>query len=170
MTENELRKLLGKFEALGNITRAMWYEWRLAAVEYARTGVNPMEIVLKAWEIVGHDTAKAYFGMLDKSRSTFVEDIGKCIVFSSTVMGEDAVIEKGQDSTEVYVRWDQCPWPEFARRYKVSMEEDVAGCDKWFQTVISDINELFNTNVKLETLKAIPRGDGVCLRRLWLEK
>jgi len=46
------------------------------------------------------------------------------------------------------------------------MEEDVLGCDKWFQTVIEDINALFNTNVKLETLKAIPRGDGICLRRI----
>jgi hypothetical protein len=49
------------------------------------------------------------------------------------------------------------------------MEEDVLGCDKWFQTVIEDINQLFNTKVKLETQKAIPRGDGCCLRRLTIE-
>jgi hypothetical protein len=108
--------------------------------------------------------------MLDKSKPSFVEDIGKCIVMSSTLMGEDAELERGKDQTEVYIRWTRCPWPEFARRYNVPMEEDVRGCDKWFQTVIDDINALFNTCVKLETLKAIPRGDNVCLRRLSVVK
>ena len=40
------------------------------------------------------------------------------------------------------------------------------GCDMWFQTVIKDINEIFGTDVKLETLSAIPRGDKTCTRRL----
>ena len=86
-------------------------------------------------------------------------------------MGEDARIVEGQDKSknEVFVQWDHCPWPEFSRRYNVPMEEDVLGCDMWFQTVIKDINSLFNTKVKLETLKAIPRGDCVCLRRITME-
>lgn len=168
-SEDEIRKLMTKFEALGNITRATWYEWREAAIECARPEFKPLDLVLKAWEVVGHDTAKAYFNMLDKSKPSFVEDIGKCIVQSSTMMGEDAKILEDKKEGEIYVQWDRCPWPEFARRYGAPMEEDVLGCDMWFQTVIKDINALFNTNVKLETLKAIPRGDGVCLRRISME-
>jgi len=164
--EKEIRKLITKFEALGNITRATWYEWRQAAIECARPGLKPLDLVLKAWEVVGHDTAKAYFGALDVSKPTFIKDIAQCIVNSSTMMGEDAKLVEGENEDEIYVQWDRCPWPEFARRYGAPMEEDVLGCDKWFQTVIADINALFNTEVKLETLKAIPRGDEACLRRI----
>ena len=168
--EKEIKTLMKKFEALQNINRATWYEWREAAIECARPEIKPLDLVLKAWEVVGHDTAKAYFGMLDASKPSFLEDIAKCIVMSSTMMGETAEIVKSDKPNEVFVRWDRCPWPEFARRYNVPMEEDVLGCDKWFQTVIEDINKLFNTKVKLETLKAIPRGDGQCLRRISMEE
>lgn len=168
--ETELRNLLSRFDALCAIVRATWYEWRQAAVEYARPGAEPLEIVLKAWEVVGHDTAKAYFPILNKASPTFLEDIAKCIMMSSVSMGEDARIVKSDKPDEIFIQWDHCPWPEFARRYKVPMEEDVLGCDKWFMTVIDDINALFNTNVKLETLKAIPRGDGCCLRVLRIKK
>ncbi len=168
--ESELRKLLSRFDTLCGIVRATWYEWRQAAIEFARPGVKPIDIVLRAWEIVGHDTAKVYYNMLDKTKPTFIEDIGKCIVFSSQAMGEDAKIVKGENPNEIYVQWDKCPWSEFARRYGVPMEEDVKGCDKWFETIIKDINDLFGVNVKWETLKAIPRGEGMCLRRIWMEK
>jgi hypothetical protein len=167
--EKEIRTLMKKFEALQNINRATWYEWRQAAIECAQPKFKPLDLVLNAWEIVGHDTAKAYFGMLDVSKPTFLEDIAKCIVMSSTMMGETAKVIKGENENEFFVQWDRCPWPEFARRYNAPMEEDVLGCDKWFQTVIEDINQLFNTKVKLETQKAIPRGDGCCLRRLTIE-
>ena len=168
--ESEIRVLLRKFEMLGNIERATWYEWRQAALEFAREGTKPLDIALRAWEIVGHDTAKSYFGMLDKTKDSYVEDIAKCIETSSIMMGEDAKVVKSENTEECFVRWDRCPWPEFARRYGAPMEEDVLGCDKWFQTVIADINEVFNTRVRLETLKAIPRGDCQCLRRLWVEE
>jgi hypothetical protein len=169
-TEKELRNLHKKFSMLGNIERATWYEWRQAALEFAKEGTNPLDVVLRAWEIVGHDTAKSYFGALDKTKDSYLEDIAKCIVTSSIMMGEDAHLVKSDKENEVFVRWDRCPWPEFARRYGAPMEEDVLGCDMWFQTVIKDINEVFNTRVRLETLKAIPRGEGQCLRRLWIEE
>jgi hypothetical protein len=164
-SENELRKLLGKFDALGNITRATWYEFRQAALDL-NPKLKAMDLVLHAWEVVGHDTSKAYVSALDLSKPSFLEDIGRLIVQSSTMMGESARLRKGKDASEVFVEWDRCPWPEFARKYGASMEEDVLGCDMWFQTVIKDINEIFGTDVKLETTSAIPRGDKTCTRRL----
>jgi hypothetical protein len=163
--EKELRTLLVKFDALGNITRATWYEFRQAALDLA-PNLKPMDLVLHAWEVVGHDTSKAYVNSLDLSKPSFLEDIGKLIVQSSTMMGESARLKKSDKPNEVFVEWDRCPWPEFARRYGATMEEDVLGCDMWFQTVIKDINEIFGTDVKLETTAAIPRGDKTCTRRL----
>jgi hypothetical protein len=163
--EKELRTLLVKFDALGNITRATWYEFRQAALDLAPE-LKPMDLALHAWEVVGHDTSKAYVNSLDLSKPTFLEDIGRLIVQSSTMMGETARLVKSKNPGEVFVEWDRCPWPEFARRYGATMEEDVLGCDMWFQTVIKDINEIFGTDVKLETTAAIPRGDRTCTRRL----
>ena len=163
--EKELRTLLVKFDALGNITRATWYEFRQAALDLAPK-LKPMDLALHAWEVVGHDTSKAYVNSLDLSKPTFLEDIAKLIVQSSTMMGETARLVKSSKPGEVFVEWDRCPWPEFARRYGATMEEDVLGCDMWFQTVIKDINEIFGTDVKLETTHAIPRGDKTCTRRL----
>lgn len=168
--EKELKSLLGRFDALGNITRALFYEWRQAAIKNAKEGVTPLQLVLDAWEVVGHDTAAAYFTRLDVSRPDFLKRLARSIVGSSLVMGESARLEKGKDEDEYLIIWDRCPWPEFARRYDVPMEEDVQGCDKWFQTVVEDVNKLFNTKVRLETLEAIPRGDGRCVRRIWIEK
>lgn len=169
--EKELKKMLSKFEALGNICRALFYEWREAAIKNAKDGVTPEQLVLDAWEVVGHDTAKAYFPGMDvsKGKAHFLKQVARAIVNSSTMMGETARMEKGKDENELLVIWDRCPWPDFARRYDVDMEEDVKGCDMWFITVINDLNELFNTKVKLETLEAIPRGDGKCVRRLTIE-
>ena len=76
-TEKQIRTLLKKFEMLGNIERATWYEWRQAALEFAKEGTDPMDVVLRAWEIVGHDTAKSYFPILDKSKDSYLQDIAK---------------------------------------------------------------------------------------------
>ncbi|RLI26873.1 MAG: hypothetical protein DRO52_01795 [Candidatus Hecatellales archaeon] len=167
--EEELRRLLARFDLLAGIVRATWYEWRQAALEFARPGTKPLDLVLRAWEIVGHDTAMSYFMALRKNSPTFLEDLANLIVMSSRAMGEDAFAYKGENPNEVFVQWNECPWPEFARRYKADMEEDVLGCDRWFQTVIEDVNKHFGTKIKLETLKAIPRGDPICLRRLTME-
>ena len=170
--EKELMTMYRKFNTLGNIERATWYEWRQAALEFAREGTDPLDLVLRAWEIVGHDTAKSYFGGLDvtKGPKRFVTDIARRIVASSINMGEDAKVVESDKDNEVYVRWDRCPWPDFARRYDAPMEEDLQGCDKWFMTVIEDINEVFNTHVQLETQAAIPSGDCHCLRRIWVDE
>jgi hypothetical protein len=47
------------------------------------------------------------------------------------------------------------------------MKEDLLGCDKFLQTIVSEFNGFLDTNFKLETQKAIPSGNGMCLRRLY---
>jgi hypothetical protein len=126
-SEKEIRKLMTKFEALGNITRATWFEWREAAIATARPEFTPMDLVLKAWEVVGHDTAKAYFPVLDVSSDTYIKDIAQAIVNSSTMMGEDAKLVPGENENEIYVQWDRCPWPEFARTRSTCNGTDAHG-------------------------------------------
>ncbi len=45
--------------------------------------------------------------------------------------------------------------------------EDLPGCDTWFRTTIEDINHELGTQLKMETLEALPEGGACSLRRLW---
>lgn len=81
--------------------------------------------------------------------------------------GAVVVIDKGKEPFELFLKWDRCPWPTFAKEYGIDMEEDVLACDKILQTILGDVNVFFGVDYKIETLKAIPRGQGVCLRRLY---
>lgn len=76
-------------------------------------------------------------------------------------------LEKGEKPFEVFLKWERCPWPTYAKEYGVPMEEDVRCCDKILQSVLQDVNIFFNVRYNIETLKAIPRGHGVCLRKLY---
>ena len=76
-------------------------------------------------------------------------------------------LEKGGNPFEVFIKWERCPWPTFAKEYGVKMEEDVLFCDRILQSILEDVNVFFNVNYKIETLKAIPRGEGICLRKLY---
>ena len=44
--EKEIKTLMKKYEALQNINRASWYEWRQAAIECARPEFKPLDLVL----------------------------------------------------------------------------------------------------------------------------
>ena len=78
-------------------------------------------------------------------------------------------MEKGANDNEILLIWDRCPFPTTAKQYGASMEEDV-GCDKGLQTTVEQLALFTNKKLKIETLKAIPRGEGACVRRLWVEE
>ena len=84
-----------------------------------------------------------------------------------SIQGAIVMIEPGEEPFEVFIKWERCPWPTYAKQYGVGMEEDVLTCDKILETILKDVNIFFNVNYEIETLKAIPRGQGMCLRRLY---
>ena len=83
-------------------------------------------------------------------------------------MGEDAEFVEGKDEKEAFAQHVGCPWFEWHQRLG-KLDQDQAGCDKWLETFVDDINEELGTNLKWETVKSIPSGDEVCLRRFWVE-
>ena len=50
------------------------------------------------------------------------------------------------------------------------MEEVALTRERLFQTILEDVNVFFNVNLKIEMLKAIPRGEGITLMRIYEEK
>jgi hypothetical protein len=49
------------------------------------------------------------------------------------------------------------------------MEEVALYRERLFQTILEDVSIFFNINLKIEMLKAIPRGEGMYLMRLYKE-
>jgi hypothetical protein len=104
-----------------------------------------------------------------KGEEAFMVNLARALAGTGIANGAVVKVEKSENPNEVFIKWEKCPWPTFARRYGASMEEDLQGCDKFLQTIVDEVNRFSNTNFKLETLKAIPRGEGECLRRLYKE-
>jgi hypothetical protein len=62
-----------------------------------------------------------------------------------------------------------CPWHRWHEDLEL-LPEDRPGCDRWFQATIRTINEKLGTNLRFETLSALPEGGDCCLRRIWREE
>ncbi len=168
--EKEIAKLWAKCQAIQDENRRTFYQSRAAAIEMAAEGTDETAVALKAWEFKGKDVAKSYFPRVRLDKPNFVENIAKLFVNSWRNQGAVVKVEPGADENEVFIIWERCPWPTTAKQHGAPMAEDVAGCDLALQTTIADVGLFANRKLKIETLKAIPRGEGTCVRRLWLEQ
>ncbi len=155
-----------KFKALCQINRAAHFEWRATVIEMFPEA-DSKETVLKYWEIIGQDTAKAYLKKIDKDKPV-APQIAQAIVDSSIAMGEKARVVPGENEDETYIEHLECPWFEWHKKFD-ALAEDQPGCDCWMATIVKDINEALGTKVKFETLGSLPNGDTSC-KRVFREK
>ena len=156
-----------KFNMLSQIQRASHFEWLEAAKHFAREGTTELELVKKFWEIVGRDTSDGYLRHIDPNEP-LPRQIAESFVFSSQSMGEDAVLVEGADENECFARHNGCPWFDWHKRLG-KLDQDLPGCDAWLESFMDIINEKLGTNVQRATIKSLPDGDDICLRRFWVE-
>lgn len=118
---------------------------------------------------MGLDIGKGWLPRLNWTKGEEGWLLGLAQSYAGQWVNHGAIVklEKGEKPFEVFIKWERCPWPSYHKEYGVSMEEDVLCCDKILQTALKDVNVFFNVEYNIETLKAIPRGQGVCLRRLY---
>ena len=167
--EKEITKLWSDLHsAQGEIGRT-YYRWRQAALAVAGPNANPLDVSLKAAEVIGAELGKASLPRLNwlKGEEVWLRSLAGGIAIQWMTHGAIVKVEKGEKPSEIFIKWERCPWPTYAKEYGVKMEEDVLCCDRILQSILPDVNAFFNVNYKIETLKAIPRGQGVCLRRLF---
>jgi hypothetical protein len=161
MTEIPIAK---RFEVLCRIDRAQHFAWR-DAVQELFPEVDPATVVHKMWEVSGRYTAAAYLKRLDPSRALPAQ-VARSVAWSSSCMGED--VEVIEDDAECRLVHHACPWVDWHRE-KDLLAEDRPGCDRWFATIVSEINAALDAELRFETLEALPDGDPRCLRRFWTE-
>lgn len=159
--------LAAKHKALCDITRALHFAWREAAVSSA-PGVKPADIVNSFWEITAKQTAESYIKRIDPAKP-LAPQIARCIVWSSLVMGEDARVVKGKNNREAFVSHKACPWFEWHKYFNL-LDEDQSGCDTWFFKTVEYINKRLGASVRIETQKSLPGGAKSCVRRIWEER
>ena len=167
--EKEITKLWGNLRSAQAEIGRTYFRWRQAALALAGPDANPLDVSLKAAEVIGKELGKQSIPRLNwlKGEEVWLRSLAGGIAAQWIMQGAVVKVEKGEKSTEAFIKWERCPWPTFAKEYGVTMEEDVLCCDRILQSILPDVNVFFNVNYKIETLKAIPRGQGVCLRRLF---
>jgi len=166
--EKEITKLWKNLHTAQDEIGKTYYRWREAALQLAGSDVKPLDVSLKQAEVMGMEIGKSLLPRLNwlKGEEVWLMNLAKNIAGNWINHGAIVDVENGGNPFEVLITWKRCPWPTFAKEYGVDMEEDVLCCDRILQTILKDVNEFFNTDYTIETLKAIPRGEGECLRRL----
>ena len=169
--EKEITRLWRNLHSAQSEICKTFYRWREVAIEVAGPDVKPLDIALKAAEMMGKDMGKNFLPRLNwlKGEETFMMNLGRALAGIWVTEGGTAMVEKGENSGEVFIRCTRCPWPTAAKEFGVPMEEVALTRERLFQTILEDVNVFFNINLKIEMLKAIPRGEGEYLLRLYKE-
>jgi hypothetical protein len=167
--EKEISSLWNALRGAQDATRRTFYQMRQAAIEFAGTGANPFDTGVRCWELMGKDTGKSYLPRMNllKGEEGLLMSVARAFQGLWSTNGAVVEIQKGESTGEVFVTWKRCPWPTSAKEYGASMKEDLTGCDRYLQTFLDEVNAFLGTDLKIETQKAIPSGDGVCLRRIY---
>ncbi|MFH1122570.1 MAG: hypothetical protein V1758_02805 [Pseudomonadota bacterium] len=167
--EKEISRLWGNLHTAQAEIGRTYYRWRQAALHFAGPDADPLDVGLKAAEIIGMELGKAALPRLNwlKGEEAWLKSLAGGMAANWITHGAIVKVEKGEKPFEMFIKWERCPWPTFAKEYGVRMEDDVLCCDRILQAILVDVNVFFNVNYKIETLKAIPRGQGACLRRLY---
>lgn len=167
--EKQISSLWRALQGSQEANRRTFYQMRRAAIEFAGPDANPLDIGVKAWEIIGKDMGKSNLPRMNllKGEEGLMMNIARAYQGLWTTNGAVVKIEKGKSPNEIFIKWERCPWPTSAKEFGASMKEDLLGCDRYLQTFLDEVNAFLGINLKIETQKAIPKGDGVCLRRLY---
>jgi len=169
--EKEITRLWRSLHsAQGEICKT-FYRWREVTLEFAGPDVKPLDVALKASEMMGKDIGKGLLPRLNwlKGEEGFMLNLGRALAGIWITEGGIATAEAGENPGEVLIKCTRCPWPTAAKEYGVPMEEVALSRERLFQTILEDVNVFFNINLKIEMQKAIPRGEGMYLLRLYKE-
>ena len=167
--EKEITKLYRALHSAQNEIGKTFYRWRQVAVEFAGADANPQDVALRAAEIFGKDIGKSILPRMNwlKGEEGFMMILGKALAGLWNTDGGRAIAEKGENSGEVFIKCSRDPWPSWAKQFGVPMEEVALCRERMYQAVLEDVSAFMNISLKIELQKAIPRGQGETVLRLY---
>lgn len=142
------------------VSHDFFHQWRKAVAEkYGKEEAD--NLTIRFWELVGENTANSYLhkGNIDAEN---LAQIVKGVARSSEIMGE--VVEIKEDGDDIILIHTECPW---IKSYEIndSAGQCQAGCDQWFKTAVTKINQRFDVN----TESCLASGDSSCTRRFFVK-
>ena len=170
--EKEIASLWKNLHAAQTEVGKTFYRWREVALEMAGPGADPTEVSLKAAEVFGRDIGKSLLPRLNwlKGEDAFLLNLGRAYAGLWNTEGAVATAEAGPEPGEVIIKCTRDPWPTYAKEFGVPMEEVALFRERLFKTILEDVSVFFNVKLDIEMQKAIPRGQGVWLMRLYKDE
>ena len=170
--EKEISKLWKNLHGAQSEVGKTFYRWRKVALDIAGPDADAREVSLKAAEVFGKDIGKSLLPRLNwlKGEEGFLLNLGKAYANLWNTDGAIATVEKGENATEVFIKCTRDPWPTYAKEFGVPMEEVALYRERLFQTILEDVSVFFNIKLNIEMQKAIPRGQGMWLMRLYKDE
>ena len=149
-----------------------YYRWREFALGLAGPDAKPMDVALKAADAFGADIGKGLLPRINllKGDEAFVGMVAKQLAGLWANEGALVAVEPGEKPAEAVIRCTRDPWPTAAKTFGVPMEEVTLTREKLFQAMLGDISVFFNRPLAIEMQKAIPRGEGEWVFRLYMEE
>jgi hypothetical protein len=167
--EREITTLWRNLHAAQDEICKTYYRWRRVALDLAGPGANPRDVAMKAAESIGKEMGKNLLPRLNwlKGEDGFLTDLGRALAGLWAGEGAATKAEKGEKPGEILITCTRDPWPSVAKEYDVPMEEVALTRERIFQSILEDVSLFFNIPLGIEMLKAIPRGHGLYLFRLY---
>ena len=78
-----------------------------------------------------------------------------------------ATVDKSENPGEIFIKCTRDPWPSWAKEFGVPMEEVALSRERMYQAILEDVSVFMNIPLKIELQKAIPRGQGETVMRLY---
>lgn len=170
--EKEIGRLWKSLHAAQAEIGKTYYRWRQLALQIAGEDAKPLDIGLRAAEIFGKDIGKGLLPRLNwlKGEEVFLQNLGRALAGLWVTDGGIAMVEKSEKPGEVFIKCTRDPWPTWAKEFGVPMEEVALCRERLLQSILEDVSIFFNIGLGIEMQKAIPRGEGMWLIRLYKDE
>lgn len=167
--EKEITSLYKALHSAQDEIGRTYYRWRKVALEFAGDDVKPLDVALRAAEVFGKDIGKSFLPRMNwlKGEEGFMMILGKALAGLWITDGGLATAEKGENPGEIFIKCTRDPWPTWAKEFGVSMEEVALCRERMYQSVLEDVSVFMNIPLKIELEKAISRGQGETVMRLY---
>ncbi|UCG07981.1 MAG: hypothetical protein JSV83_04865 [Desulfobacterales bacterium] len=167
--EKEITRLYKALHSAQDEIGKTYYRWRKVALEFAGDNVKPLDVALRAAEVFGKDIGKSFLPRMNwlKGEEGFMMILGKALAGLWITDGGLATAEKGENPGEIFIKCTRDPWPTWAKEFGVSMEEVALCRERMYQSVLEDVSMFMNIPLKIELEKAISRGQGETVMRLY---
>ncbi len=167
--EKEITRLYKALHSAQDEIGKTYYRWRKVALEFAGDDVKPLDVALRAAEVFGKDIGKSFLPRMNwlKGEEGFMMILGKALAGLWITDGGLATAEKGENPGEIFIKCTRDPWPTWAKEFGVSMEEVALCRERMYQSVLEDVSMFMNIPLKIELEKAISRGQGETVMRLY---